>query len=485
MPTDLTTAPPPSGTASDSAGAALQPPGTWGSLLPAIVGADLTEDGTVIDGGPVFPFHVGFSPDRKHLIIRRHDGEAGFAVPHPITEDFISGAFRSAGVSYDGDLSGLTADVRRAFGLSRTFKKVSTVIPHRVSFLWKPYVPRRALTLLGGDGGMAKSMAVTKLAAHISTGQTLPGGWRPMDGEPSSVLLLSAEDDGEDVITPRLMAVGADLDRVTIRGFNLNDDLYLDDSGLEVIEWQAKDIRPRLIVVDPVVSFMGENIDMHRSNEVRPILRRLGALAVKLDSAVLAVAHFNKDEAKKAGNRLAGTADFRNGARSLLLAGRLDGEPERGRAIFHNKANYAKEGPPVGYEVEEASVEVKDGAAEVGRVAWRDTDLTEPEVFGGKYKDRPKGEVVREIARVYLSQQPDRRADSKDVKAVIRAAFPEVSTGTISNATGPQGLGVVVHRSPEGPTDWELPASEAVEDAAGRLSERLFGASASPSPDGR
>ena len=434
-------------------GEPLQPLGIYGPLLPAIVGAALTENGTVLDGEAILPLHLGFTADRKNLVLRRHDGELAFVIPHPFSDKFMGSALQSAGVSTE-DLSGLTANVREAFGIARTFRKASTIIPRRVDFLWDPYIPRRALTILAGDGGVAKSMSTATIAGHVTTGAPFPGGWQPMQGEPSNVLMLTAEDDPDEVVTPRLMAVGAHLDRITIRGFDLNDDLYLDEKGLKIIEWQAQHTGPKLIVVDPVVSFMGDKIDMHRANEIRPILRRLGALAVKLDCAVVVVAHVNKDEAKKAGNRLAGTADFRNGARSLLLAGKIDDEPERGRAIFHNKANYAKEGSPIGYTLEETGVTIAGKNSPQGFTRWQSTDLTEAEVFGGKRQGRPQKAMIEDLIHAYLDQQPGHKADSGSAKLLIRAVFPKVSEATISRAC--QELGIIHNRDSGGGSVWEL-----------------------------
>ena len=35
----------------------------------------------------------------------------------------------------------------------------------------------------------------------------------------------------------------------------------------------------KLIVLDPLQAYLGSNVDMHRANEVRPVLKRLSLMA--------------------------------------------------------------------------------------------------------------------------------------------------------------------------------------------------------------
>src|SRR5262249_47090004 len=115
-----------------------QAPNTYGAIVPAIVGTELTRDGTTRDGELVFPFHLGFTRDGKRIVVRRGDGEAAFEVPHPVTEEFVAGVLQWGG-SNNGNLDGLarlTKEVRTAFGLARTFKTASTISPKRIDFLW-------------------------------------------------------------------------------------------------------------------------------------------------------------------------------------------------------------------------------------------------------------------------------------------------------------------------------------------------------------
>jgi hypothetical protein len=46
-------------------------------------------------------------------------------------------------------------------------------------------------------------------------------------------------------------------------------------------------VRPLLFVLDPLQAFLGPNIDMHRANEVRPLMTNLLALAQAFDCGVM------------------------------------------------------------------------------------------------------------------------------------------------------------------------------------------------------
>src|SRR5690349_3618283 len=79
-----------------------------------------------------------------------------------------------------------------------------------VHWLWDQRLPLGALTLLAGREGIGKSTVAYALAAQITRG-TLPGRYAD---QPRAVAVCATEDSWEHTISPRLVAAGADLDRV-------------------------------------------------------------------------------------------------------------------------------------------------------------------------------------------------------------------------------------------------------------------------------
>src|SRR5262249_50569615 len=79
------------------------------------------------------------------------------------------------------------------------------------------------LTLVSGEPGLGKSQLSLDIAARVTTGNPWPDG-RGIN-QAGSVVLLSAEDDIEDTIVPRLNSAGAALHRITaIQGIEVSID---------------------------------------------------------------------------------------------------------------------------------------------------------------------------------------------------------------------------------------------------------------------
>ncbi len=79
---------------------------------------------------------------------------------------------------------------------------LADIVETTLRWLGAGRIPAGKLTMLEGDPGLGKSMLWAKIVAHVTTGDPLPG-----DGvlnDPADVLVICAEDDLNDTITPRL-----------------------------------------------------------------------------------------------------------------------------------------------------------------------------------------------------------------------------------------------------------------------------------------
>ena len=108
----------------------------------------------------------------------------------------------------------------------------------------------------------------------------------------------------------------------------------------------------RLVIVDPIQSYLGANVDLHRSNETRPLLDGLVKLAEKHGCAILLLRHISKQSGGKAIHRGLGSIDLTGAVRSELLAGSLPDDPGV-RALVHIKSNIGPCGPSIGYEIDD------------------------------------------------------------------------------------------------------------------------------------
>lgn len=215
-----------------------------------------------------------------------------------------------------------------------------------IEWLWQDRIPKGTLTLLEGDGGRGKSTIVADICSRWSNGTKLEDDntSRP----PMNVLLLAAEDDPGAVLRPRFEAHGANLANV-----RLDDQaMILGESGLDALADAIREHAISIVVIDPIVAFLGQKIDMNKGNDVRSVLGPLVALGRDTGCTFIVVRHFNKNSAGSASQRGAGSVDFRNAARSVLQVIHSEGKSY----LALEKTNYAGKAKTLPFIVEDRKI---------------------------------------------------------------------------------------------------------------------------------
>lgn len=141
------------------------------------------------------------------------------------------------------------------------------------------------------------------------------------------------------------------------------------------------------MILDPIQAYLGGGMDMNRANEARDMTKKLGALAEKYKCAIVLIGHMNKTSGNKAAYRGMGSIDFFAVARSVLLVGRIEGEPNI-RAVVQIKNNLAAFGHPKAFVLSEA------GFRWLG-----DYDITADEILGGIAPKANKLEHAKQLLR--------------------------------------------------------------------------------------
>lgn len=206
-----------------------------------------------------------------------------------------------------------------------------------VPWLWKGYIPRRKISILEGNPGRLKTTIAMDLIARVTKGKPMPG--TKGRTEPGSVLVLCAEDDEDDTLVPRLMAVGADLSQLAFYKVDRDEDgqvvpLAIPDD-LQELERRIKRLAKvtgvpvQLVVIDPITAYLGERINSHNDASVRKALYPLADLASRTEVAVLLVRHLNKDGSLQAEFRGGGSIAFTGASRSVLVVEKHPEEPNR------------------------------------------------------------------------------------------------------------------------------------------------------------
>ena len=225
----------------------------------------------------------------------------------------------------------------------------------KIDWLLYPFIPFGKVTIVQGDPGEGKTTMVLQIIAKLTKGEAvLPSGsdepaleGKTMALEPVNVIYQTAEDGLGDTIKPRLLSAGADCSRVMV----IDDDdqaLTMMDARLEEAIIQTK---ARLVVLDLIQGFLGADVDMHRANEIRPLMKRVALLAEKYHCAIILIGHMNKNSNGKSSYRGLGSIDFQAAARSVLIVGRIKDEPEI-RVVCHVKSSLAPEGKSIAFRLD-------------------------------------------------------------------------------------------------------------------------------------
>jgi hypothetical protein len=233
--------------------------------------------------------------------------------------------------------------------------RMSDVEPRPVQWLWQGRIPIGCITLIVGRPGEGKSFVTTDIAARVSTGSPMPDG---TPCERGSVLIISGEDDPHQVIRPRLDAHHADtanihsLSRVNKPGpkgklaemmFTLADLMALEESLKQLGDC-------KLVIVDPIGSFMGGRVDANRDNEVRALLAPVAKLAEKYGVAVLIVAHRRKSFGDVADDLALGSRAFTGIARAVWHLSSDPGDKRR-KLLLAGKCNLAAAADGLAFEI--------------------------------------------------------------------------------------------------------------------------------------
>jgi len=246
-------------------------------------------------------------------------------------------------------------------GTAQPLTNFKDVQAKSLQWLWPGFIPLAKLAMLDGDPGLGKSTLLLDLAARVSRGGEMPDGTQGVSG---NVIILSAEDDPEDTIKPRLESAQAQLERIYLlaavgeqngaRPVQIPRDLSrLDDL---VREHDA-----RLLILDPMMAFLA-GVDANRDQDIRRVLFELANIATRRQCAVICVRHLNKGDSAKAIYRGASSIALIGHARTGLLVAQ-DPDDDTHRVLAVAKCNIAAKPPALRFVLEQQGP--------TARIAWR------------------------------------------------------------------------------------------------------------------
>jgi AAA domain len=296
------------------------------------------------------------------------------------------------------------------------FTPASKITPRPVRWAWdttppgadpteQGRFPAGSLVLAVGRAGLGKSQFAVWAASHITRG-VLPGCHY---GAPRSVVYCATEDSWEMTIVPRLLAAGADLDRVFhVRAVDDGDPharLALpEDTGLLEAGIGEHDVV--LVVLDPLLSLLDHEINDYRAREVRHALEPVVAVADRTRCLFLGLAHFNKATGSDPLMLVSGSGAFGQLIRAGVGFARDEETDDDSLVLSQIKNNLGREDlPSLKYEIQPVAVETPEGLSYVSKFR-----------FTGEESERS----VRDLLRGAGSEDPDAKSERDEAAKWLR-----------------------------------------------------------------
>jgi hypothetical protein len=343
--------------------------------------------------------------------------------------------------------------------------RASTIEPRAIQWIWPDRFAVGKIGIIAGLPDEGKGQILCDIAARITNPDL--NSWPCDEGQAplGNVILLTAEDDLDDTVVPRLDAAGADRDRVEIVKMVREDGrprMFSLISDLELLRQKVAEVGDvRVILIDPISAYLGvKKIDSFRTTDVRAILGPLKELAAELQVLVLGIMHFNKKvDVTNALLRISDSLAFGATARHVYAV--ID-EAENQRKLFvrakNNLASRDLKALAFGFGARNVGTDPKTKQPIwAPHIIWHSqhVEVTATEAMQAASENKSPG--VRDGAKKFLAELLGSGAVAQqEVKEAAEANC--ISWATLRRAK--DDLKIIAKKQGKGGWVWELPPTE-------------------------
>ncbi len=290
-------------------------------------------------------------------------------------------------------------------------------------------IPRNQLTLCVGDTGTGKSTFFAALAAMVTAGVR----FADEDAMPlSRVLYYVNEEEVEGETADRMEAAGADLSRWIV-GDQLHDGRpaprpHLPDQ-LQQLDARIRQVRPALLIFDPLTSYLSPGINIMDGQHVRATLEGLLNLTRQHGLVTLFTLHNRKSREGGCLDWIAGSREWSQVPRMVLAFG---ADPRTTGSYVLAVAKFSRGAP-----IPSRSYRLEGHAGSARFVLTGRTETTAQEM--GVDLDEPLKRKAKDLAKAYLRRTLD-EGDAKVVTLTLECVQGGFSPSTLERAADELGV---------------------------------------------
>jgi hypothetical protein len=239
-----------------------------------------------------------------------------------------------------------------------------------VNWLWPDRLAIGKMSIIAGEGKQGKTMMALAIASWVTTGYQFPDG--KGTAPQGKALILSGEDDPEDILGPRLVALDADMTKIKIlRAHNVitkKDGTRL----INLVSFQDLDYwidmfrrygDSKLLIIDPLPAFLGRGVNDHKNADLQQALTPFLELVRERQIALVAITHLSKsiDPTRPASHRILGSIAYANKARSIHFVAREPDNPDRRLFMQSDNTSAPSDLPAVAFTLGPRDITTKQG----------------------------------------------------------------------------------------------------------------------------